>query len=84
MYIRGFKKNLLMLIQKFDKAEPMALGVSDVFPLAMFVHVDHSDDLKLHHLEGQRTVLLVDSVVNTGKKVLRDLKVSVIASQVKE
>ena len=51
--------------------EPMALGVSDVFPLAMFVHVDHSNDLKLHHLEGQHTVLLVDSVVNTGKTVLQ-------------
>ncbi len=50
--------------------EPMALGVNDAFPLAMFVHASDADDLKLHHLEGQLTVILVDSVVNTGKTVV--------------
>ena len=50
--------------------EPMAYGVNDAFPLAMFVHAKDADDLKLHHLEGQVTVILVDSVVNTGKTVV--------------
>lgn len=50
--------------------EPMALGVNDAFPLAMFVHASDTDDLKLHHLEGQLTVILVDSVVNTGKTIV--------------
>lgn len=50
--------------------EPMALGVSDVLPLAMFVHASDADDIKLHHLQGQLTVILVDSVVNTGKTVV--------------
>ena len=50
--------------------EPMAYGVNDAFPLAMFVHAKDADDLKPHHLEGQLTVILVDSVVNTGKTVV--------------
>ncbi|KAF8848881.1 hypothetical protein BDZ45DRAFT_605209 [Acephala macrosclerotiorum] len=49
--------------------EAMALGVNDAFPLAMFVHASRPDDVKLHHLQGQRTVVLVDSVVNSGKTV---------------
>ena len=50
--------------------EPMALGVNDAFPLAMFVHASDTDDLKLHHLDGQLTVILVDSVINTGKTIV--------------
>ena len=50
--------------------EPMAFGVNDAFPLAMFVHARDGDDLKLHHLQGQLTVILVDSVVNTGKTIV--------------
>lgn len=51
--------------------EAMALGVNDAFPIAMFIHASHPDDIKLHHLQGQRTVVLVDSVVNNGKTVAR-------------
>ena len=50
--------------------EPMAFGVSDAFPLAMFVHAKDGGDIKLHHLHGQLTVILVDSVVNTGKTII--------------
>lgn len=50
--------------------EPMAFGVNDAFPLAMFVHASDAEDLKLHHLQGQLTVILVDSVVNTGKTIV--------------
>ncbi len=50
--------------------EPMAFGVNDAFPLAMFVHASDADDIKLHHLEGQLTIILVDSVVNTGKTIV--------------
>ena len=49
--------------------EPMALGVNSVFPLAMFVHATQPSDIKHHHLHKQRNVLLVDSVVNSGKSV---------------
>jgi len=51
--------------------EPMALGVNDAFPLAMLVHASCPDDILLHHLEGQRTIMLVDSVVNSGKTVVQ-------------
>ena len=50
--------------------EPMAFGVSDAFPLAMFLHAKDADDIKTHHLQGQSTVVLVDSVVNTGKTIV--------------
>ncbi|KAI9712974.1 MAG: hypothetical protein M1812_006721 [Candelaria pacifica] len=50
--------------------EPMAFGVNDSFPLAMFVHASNADDLKLHHLRGQHAVILVDSVVNSGKTII--------------
>ncbi|KAK5699711.1 hypothetical protein LTR97_005842 [Elasticomyces elasticus] len=50
--------------------EPMAFGVADAFPSAMFVHARKPDELKAGHLEGQSTVLLVDSVVNTGKSII--------------
>lgn len=48
----------------------MALGVNKAFPLAMFVHASHPDNIKRHHLQGQLTVVLVDSVVNSGKTVV--------------
>jgi uracil phosphoribosyltransferase/adenylate kinase/phosphoserine phosphatase len=51
--------------------EPMAFGINDVCPLAMFVHASCPEDMKLHHLQGQRTVVLVDSVVNNGQTVVQ-------------
>lgn len=50
--------------------DPMASGVSRVFPRAMYVHVKVPQDLQLHHLEDQQHVVLVDSVVNTGKSII--------------
>ena len=50
--------------------ESMASGVNRAFPRSMFVHAKDTDDLKLHHLEGQVTVILVDSVINTGKTII--------------
>ncbi|KXX73771.1 Uracil phosphoribosyltransferase [Madurella mycetomatis] len=50
--------------------EPMAFGVNDALPLAMFVHARQPDDLERHHLQMQRTVVLVDSVVNNGTTVM--------------
>ena len=49
--------------------EPMAFGVNDAFPRAMFVHAKEPEDLTTDYLHNQRTVLLVDSVVNSGKTV---------------
>ncbi|CBX98538.1 hypothetical protein IAQ61_007831 [Plenodomus lingam] len=50
--------------------DPMALGVNEAFPRASYVHVKVPEDLQSHHLDGQAQVILVDSVVNTGKSVI--------------
>ena len=50
--------------------EPITSDINDAFPLAIFVHVRDADDIKLHHLQGQLTVILVDSIVNTGKTIV--------------
>lgn len=49
--------------------EEMAFGVNDVFPRAMFVHAKSPGDVACHHVETQRTLILVDSVINSGKSV---------------
>lgn len=49
--------------------EPLALGINEVFPQAMFVHAATPTDLQLHHVEGQDLVILADSVINSGKSV---------------
>ncbi|KAF5565585.1 PRTase [Fusarium napiforme] len=54
--------------------EPMAFGVSEVFPQAMFIHASSSEDVKMHHVQGQSNVILVDSVVNSGKSVTEFIK----------
>ncbi|KAF3931412.1 hypothetical protein ABW19_dt0201880 [Dactylella cylindrospora] len=50
--------------------EPMAFGVNDALPCAMFVHAKDPEDIKPQHLHGLHTIVLVDSVVNSGKTVV--------------
>ncbi|KAJ4367992.1 hypothetical protein N0V83_006347 [Neocucurbitaria cava] len=50
--------------------DPMASGVSKAFPQGMYVDVKKPLDIELHHLQGQAQVILVDSVVNTGKSII--------------
>lgn len=49
--------------------EPMALGVSEVFARAMFLHAKQPEDIHENSLAGKKTVILVDSVVNSGKSI---------------
>ncbi|MCJ1417150.1 hypothetical protein MMC32_003489 [Xylographa parallela] len=70
---RGYKlvhEQQTTIVALMRGGEPMAFGVSDALPLAMFVHAGDANDIKLHHLEGQLTVILDDSVINTGKTVV--------------
>ena len=69
-----FHEKQTTIVALMRGGEPMAYGVNDAFPLAMFVHAKDADDLKLHHLEGQLTVILVDSVINTGETVVAFVK----------
>ncbi|KAL9584468.1 MAG: hypothetical protein Q9212_002107 [Teloschistes hypoglaucus] len=78
--------------------EPMASGVSDAFPLAMYVHANEPGNVKQHHLETplgkQQTIILVDSVVNTGKTIVEfvqhirnlsaDIRIIVVAGVVQD
>ena len=50
--------------------ENMAFGVNDAFPLAMFVHVKHPGEITLAHLDEKANIVLVDSVLNSGKTVI--------------
>ena len=70
MGYRLFHEQQTTIVALMRGGEPMALGVNDAFPLAMFVHANNPKNLKLHHLDGQITVILVDSVVNTGKTII--------------
>ncbi|RVX74435.1 hypothetical protein B0A52_01561 [Exophiala mesophila] len=49
--------------------EPMAFGVNDAFPSAMFLHVKTPEDIQAGHVQGKKAIILVDSVINTGKTV---------------
>jgi len=59
-----------LIIALMRGGEPMALGVSEAFPAAGFLHAKNPIDLKEEHLSGVKIVLLVDSVVNSGKSVV--------------
>ena len=52
--------------------EPLASGLSTSFPLSMFVHANGPSDVRAAHVA--KTVILVDSVVNSGATVVRFLR----------
>ncbi|KAH9882696.1 hypothetical protein J1614_000061 [Plenodomus biglobosus] len=66
--------------------EPMASGVSKAFPSAMYVHAGRPSDIKPHHVKNRKQIVLVDSVINSGKTVgeflqtIRDIdaKISIV------
>ncbi|KAF7551433.1 hypothetical protein G7Z17_g5009 [Cylindrodendrum hubeiense] len=66
---RLYDEEKTSIIALMRGGEPMALGVNEAFPLAMFIHATRPGDIKLDHIQQQRVVILVDSVVNSGKTV---------------
>ncbi|KAF4592441.1 uracil phosphoribosyltransferase [Ophiocordyceps camponoti-floridani] len=66
--LRDEAQTIIMALMR--GGEPMAFGINDVFQQAMFFHADSASDVDEEHLRGRRTVILVDSVVNTGKTLL--------------
>ncbi|KAJ2905829.1 hypothetical protein MKZ38_004077 [Zalerion maritima] len=85
-----------VIIALMRGGEPMAFGVSEAIPQAMFLHAKGPGDVRAEHLQGMETVVLVDSVVNTGKSIIafvgrvkelgtkQDMKIVVIAGTVQE
>ncbi|KAJ5577634.1 uncharacterized protein N7459_006598 [Penicillium hispanicum] len=63
------KETLIVALMR--GGEPMALGINDTFPLAMFLHARTPEDITPDYLSGRFTILLVDSVVNSGNTVLQ-------------
>lgn len=70
---RFLHENKTTIVALMRAGEPMALGVSDAMPSAMFLHAKDPADLKPKHVNRQHTVVLVDSVINTGKTTLEFL-----------
>jgi len=60
-----------LIVALMRGGEPMAFGVNDTFPLATFLHASSPIDIRTCHLQGFLAVVLVDSVVNSGKTVLQ-------------
>jgi uracil phosphoribosyltransferase len=66
--VRHEEKTTIVAIMR--GGEPMAFGVNDALPIAMFVHASGPEDIKRRHVEGQRTIILVDSVINSGETMM--------------
>ncbi|RMZ90942.1 hypothetical protein DV736_g1835, partial [Chaetothyriales sp. CBS 134916] len=64
------RENGTLIVALMRGGEPMALGVNNAFPLASFLHAKEPEDIKAEHLGGKATVLLVDSVINSGKTMI--------------
>lgn len=58
-----------LIVPLMRGGEAMALGVNDAFPLATFLHANTPSDIEGSHLQGRVTIVLVDSVVNSGKSI---------------
>ena len=71
---RLFHEEKTLIVALMRGGEPMAFGVNDAFPLAMFLHVRENEDLTIERLRGRQTIVVVDSVVNTGKSILDFVK----------
>ena len=59
-----------LIVPLMRGGEPMAFGVNRAFPLASFVHARYPSDIMALHLEDVHNVILVDSVINSGKSVV--------------
>ncbi|KAK4173374.1 uracil phosphoribosyltransferase-domain-containing protein [Triangularia setosa] len=67
--VKNEKKTAIVPLMR--GGEPMAFGISDVLPLAIFIHAKKPEDLEVRHLSGLEMVILVDSVINTGESVVK-------------
>jgi uracil phosphoribosyltransferase/adenylate kinase/phosphoserine phosphatase len=66
---RHEKATLIILLMR--GGEPMAFGVSEAMPRAVFCHAKEFSDITDKKIfQGKRNVVLVDSVINTGKSLV--------------
>lgn len=69
--VRGEDRTLIVPLMR--GGEPMAFGVSIALKQAAFVYSKSFDDIDEGHFEGKKTLILVDSVVNTGTSIVEYL-----------
>ncbi|KAK6214832.1 uracil phosphoribosyltransferase [Colletotrichum tabaci] len=67
---RLFDEENTVVVALMRGGEPMAFGVNEAFPRAMFCHAGCPEDINSDKLVGKKTVLLVDSVINSGKTIV--------------
>ncbi|KAJ5111914.1 hypothetical protein NUU61_001544 [Penicillium alfredii] len=60
----------ILILPLMRSGEPMALRVNDAMPLAMLLHATNPSDIQPKHIFNCNTILLVDSVVSSGKLIL--------------
>ncbi|KAI1427763.1 uracil phosphoribosyltransferase-domain-containing protein [Xylaria sp. FL1777] len=65
--LRAEEQTLIVALMR--GGEPMAFGVSEVLPSATFLHANGPEDVLKQHLDKRQTVILVDSVINSGNTV---------------
>lgn len=71
--VPGFRvteQDRILIVALMRGGEPMALGVNDILPAASFLHAHRPDDIQGKHIDAISTVILVDSVVNSGQTVV--------------
>ncbi|KAF2832348.1 hypothetical protein CC86DRAFT_340779 [Ophiobolus disseminans] len=59
-----------LIVPLMRGGEPMAFGVSKALKLASFAHARAYSDIKKGLLDGKQTIILVDSVINSGKSIM--------------
>ncbi|KFY29425.1 hypothetical protein V491_00033 [Pseudogymnoascus sp. VKM F-3775] len=67
---RLLREEHTLIVALMRGGEPMAFGVNEAFPLATFVHAKEPTEMR-DHLQGRTNIVLVDSVVNSGKTVVQ-------------
>ncbi|KAK6592003.1 uracil phosphoribosyltransferase [Botrytis cinerea] len=67
---RVLHEHQTLIVALMRGGEPMAFGVSEALPLATFLHAKDPEDIKATHVKGQLNIVLVDSVVNSGKTIV--------------
>ncbi|KAI1415755.1 uracil phosphoribosyltransferase-domain-containing protein [Hypoxylon sp. FL1857] len=59
-----------LIVALMRGGEPMALGISEVFPHAIFLHAFRPDDITNDRLTQSLQVVLVDAVIHSGKTMM--------------
>lgn len=68
---RLLEEDKTLIVALMRGGESMAFGVNDVFPSAQFLHAKEPEDLTHEHIEGNATVIIVDSVINSGTTIVK-------------